>query len=311
MSDSRQTDDDRGWHDRAEELYQASGKIKDSRPLVSFLHDLIRDHLAFGVVEELLQDAIDFVESDDHLYANGFLAQYAQNVADRLGVRLGVTGEERDNRFEAIDRIWRTAVELTGLKQFNHDFPTTEQLETLAAYLEQVTWTLKHQETQKRRVRATEIIAGPGAVTSWVASCIPHYELGGDISSLYAMPFEGPLSDTPDEALGALVRVLPNVFDVRFDVQKLEERSDWESLRQKHPEHAAAVAAGRDMRTPKSVISVEYHNELCNSGYVASVVVPEKHSSVTETFKGDIRATREEAIGSLVMAHPELFGVTV
>lgn len=63
-----------------EKLRALSGTIQIKSRLVSFLYDLLRDHLTTGELEELLQDSTNETVS----YTNGFLAQYAQYVANEL-----------------------------------------------------------------------------------------------------------------------------------------------------------------------------------------------------------------------------------
>ena len=56
--------------------------IIEKDKLTSFLYDLLRDHLPAGVVEKLVQNAL--AENGSVEYTNGYLAQYAQNLANRL-----------------------------------------------------------------------------------------------------------------------------------------------------------------------------------------------------------------------------------
>lgn len=62
-----------------------SGNVNATSRLTSFLYDLMRDHLTPGVVEELVRDAVDPEVS----YTNGWLAQYAFDLAKRLGDNVG------------------------------------------------------------------------------------------------------------------------------------------------------------------------------------------------------------------------------
>ena len=64
-------------------LRERSGAVTDDRALVSFLYELMRDHVTPGDVESLVRT----VESEDGpecLFSNGWLAQYAKDLADRL-----------------------------------------------------------------------------------------------------------------------------------------------------------------------------------------------------------------------------------
>ena len=61
-------------------LRQRSGNVRLHNRLVSFLYDLMRDHLPPGVIEKLVQEATE----PDVTYTNGWLALYAQDLAQRL-----------------------------------------------------------------------------------------------------------------------------------------------------------------------------------------------------------------------------------
>ena len=50
-------------------------------PLVSFLYELMRDHVTPGVVEKVMSQTVPFTE---HRLTNGYLADYAEDVAKRL-----------------------------------------------------------------------------------------------------------------------------------------------------------------------------------------------------------------------------------
>lgn len=64
-------------------LRERSGAVKINSRLVSFLYDLMRDHLPIGTVEHLVQEATE----PDVLYTNGWLAKYAEDVANRLATQ--------------------------------------------------------------------------------------------------------------------------------------------------------------------------------------------------------------------------------
>lgn len=69
---------------RVDELREISGEVDDDRKLVSFLYQLMRDHVPPGVVEEIL---LDCMHDGTVEYTNGWLARHAQNIADKLGVK--------------------------------------------------------------------------------------------------------------------------------------------------------------------------------------------------------------------------------
>ena len=57
-----------------------SGQVNFDDRLTSFLYELMRDHLPAGKVEELVRNSAD----PDVAYTNGWLAQYANDLAKRL-----------------------------------------------------------------------------------------------------------------------------------------------------------------------------------------------------------------------------------
>jgi hypothetical protein len=64
------------------ELRKISGEIDINSKLVSFLYTLMRDHLTPGVIEELVRDAQ--CGDGDCFYTNGWLAKYADYLANKL-----------------------------------------------------------------------------------------------------------------------------------------------------------------------------------------------------------------------------------
>ena len=62
------------------ELIEISGSIEINSKLVSFLYELLRDHLPASTVQQILSNS----QIPEVTYSNGFLAQYAQYVANNL-----------------------------------------------------------------------------------------------------------------------------------------------------------------------------------------------------------------------------------
>lgn len=63
-------------------LRTASGTVAVDSKLVSFLYELMRDHVTPGTIEKVL---IESEYESEVTYCNGFLAEYAINIAERLG----------------------------------------------------------------------------------------------------------------------------------------------------------------------------------------------------------------------------------
>lgn len=61
-------------------LRTRSGNVTYNSKLVSFLYSLLRDHLPAGEVEEIVQAS----QVEEVAYTNGYLAQYAKDLAERL-----------------------------------------------------------------------------------------------------------------------------------------------------------------------------------------------------------------------------------
>lgn len=62
-------------------MREASGTVVDEDPLVSFLYELMRDHLPVGTVEALVRNC---PPDQEILFTNGWLAQIAMDQAERL-----------------------------------------------------------------------------------------------------------------------------------------------------------------------------------------------------------------------------------
>ena len=61
-------------------MRERSEKIEIDSKLVSFLYELMRDYLTPGIVEKLVQ-----ASQEPHIvYTNGWLAKYAEDLANRL-----------------------------------------------------------------------------------------------------------------------------------------------------------------------------------------------------------------------------------
>ena len=63
------------------DMRKRTGAVKYNSKLVSFLYELIRDHLPAGVVEGVVHNS---TFDADVTYTNGYLANYAQDIAARL-----------------------------------------------------------------------------------------------------------------------------------------------------------------------------------------------------------------------------------
>ena len=69
--------------DRISRLREKSGNVISTDPFVSFMYQLMRDHLAPGTVEKIVQDVISEGEVEVR-YTNGYLAKYAEDLVEEL-----------------------------------------------------------------------------------------------------------------------------------------------------------------------------------------------------------------------------------
>jgi ATP-dependent Clp protease ATP-binding subunit ClpA len=63
-------------------LRERSGEVTSTHPLVTFLYLIIRDHLPAGTVEAVVREVSN--DQQPTTFTNGYLAQYAQDLAERL-----------------------------------------------------------------------------------------------------------------------------------------------------------------------------------------------------------------------------------
>ena len=64
-------------------IKKKSGNVSSDSHLVSFLYELLRDHLPASTVEEIVLNSTG-PNTEKTNFCNGYLAKYAQDLADRL-----------------------------------------------------------------------------------------------------------------------------------------------------------------------------------------------------------------------------------
>lgn len=64
-------------------LAERSGNVTHEGLMVNFLYELMRDHLATGIIEGLVRNC-ELGKGKQKYYSNGWLAEYARDVCSRL-----------------------------------------------------------------------------------------------------------------------------------------------------------------------------------------------------------------------------------
>lgn len=75
--------DEKSRNNHMRDMRERSGVIDSTDPLVSFLYILMRDHLATGIIEEIMLNHVEHGQSESH-FTNGWLANYCKDIAARL-----------------------------------------------------------------------------------------------------------------------------------------------------------------------------------------------------------------------------------
>jgi hypothetical protein len=75
---------DQDHDEQNQALRERSGAKRSRDPVVSFLYELMRDHVTPGRVEAIVRESISRVDMDETAYTNGWLADYAEDIAERL-----------------------------------------------------------------------------------------------------------------------------------------------------------------------------------------------------------------------------------
>ena len=95
-------------------LRSRSGETNSTDPLVSFVYHLLRDHLPAGSIEGILQNHV-LGERSDAEFCNGYLADYAKDVAKRLEPKEKPKPRPKMSRAEATSTIGKIILTQEGL----------------------------------------------------------------------------------------------------------------------------------------------------------------------------------------------------
>ena len=104
--------------ERTKQLREVSGNIAYNDALTGFLYELIRDHLPAGKVEALV---IRATQNPDAIFTNGWLAKYANNLAEEL------TNAKTNNLAKVLSEAFGGKIDY-DVKEDRPSFKTDEQL---------------------------------------------------------------------------------------------------------------------------------------------------------------------------------------
>lgn len=65
------------------ELRRRSGTVRSDSKLVAFIYELLRDHIPLATIEECVLNSTG-PDTEEFTFTNGYLAEYAKDVARRL-----------------------------------------------------------------------------------------------------------------------------------------------------------------------------------------------------------------------------------
>ena len=77
-------------------LRERSGEVTSSDPMVSLFYELMRDAVPPGELERIVVNVC--IENTPVVFTNGYLARYAQDLADRLRAKEQASKEVNDDR---------------------------------------------------------------------------------------------------------------------------------------------------------------------------------------------------------------------
>lgn len=69
---------------RQDDLREASGAVDGTDLVQAVFYDLMRDHLPAGTLQKLVDDTVKYADKRPFQYTNGYLAQHAAFLADKL-----------------------------------------------------------------------------------------------------------------------------------------------------------------------------------------------------------------------------------
>jgi hypothetical protein len=111
---------------RNNKLRSDSGNIEFEDTLTSFFYYLMRDHMPAGEVEKIVRDVA--CESGVSVYSNGFLAQYANNLANFLkDAKTNALAKALDAAFTGTPKP-RTLKSSGGVNSLGNDMETLQEL---------------------------------------------------------------------------------------------------------------------------------------------------------------------------------------
>lgn len=187
-------------NDRTDELREASGKIVYSDPLTSFLYQLMRDELPAGTVEKLVREVVN-EGAQDVLFTNGWLAQYANNLAEmlknahteKLKESLAKVFDDEEKEREKAALVSKAMEKLRSPDGEIEDF-TNEELAELESKV----------VTACKKVEEADTDKGSEPVVAWTsfeeaAEMIEHLKAEGQISKEDADRLSDELKEVEDE----------------------------------------------------------------------------------------------------------------
>lgn len=250
--------------ERNDELREDSGSVEYSDTLTSVFYQLLRDHIPAGQLEKVVREVA--VEPGVCLYSNGFLAQYANNLAnyvvnidkDRLKKRLDNVFEEKTkpkktevlNKNMLDDELEKVANKINEAVENITEEEKKEYDEREARALEEIKSDLTKKSDNLNREEVIEELVGGTTVSPEEYYRKELKKSMGALDDLHKL--------VPTDSIREIIHILKNEIDEELTDDAKKYLQTRESiLKEKAEENASDTSKNKD----EQLAAVEYVKE--------------------------------------------------
>lgn len=291
-----------------DELRAATGTVRDPRPLVGFLYDLMKLDVPVGRAENLVKDSEKISEADGCIFSNGHLARYAQLLADRLLGTVAIPGSLTPEALAdglklatqvgveggPVDAVAVEAVLAVDWKREQEALLREQQAMLVSAQL-----TVPEADPDSK---AAEKRTGGRYFTRWTCT------FPGKMGLSWKRAWDGEGSKEEAEAEAAKNCNVVAVPVELFEKMKHYEHRTVEAERKLQELKATQPAEAKSLK-PRKVQVFETHaadRTGLQPGYRAALIEPSGNPIWADDV---IHESKAKALAILVARRPELFGI--